>query len=59
MDTVLKALPGNPTGLAELMAINGVKTKEDLAWGVVLATYIQRDLEEKIGAPVMDNRNFI
>jgi len=59
MDTVLKALPGNPTGLAELMAINEVKTKEDLAWGVVFATYIQRDLEEKIGAPVMDNRNFI
>ncbi|WP_263353454.1 alpha/beta hydrolase family protein [Acidicapsa acidisoli] len=58
-DKVLKALPGNPTGLTEMMALNGFKTKEDLAWGVVFATYIQRDLEEKIGASAMDNRNFI
>jgi pimeloyl-ACP methyl ester carboxylesterase len=59
VDKVLKALPGNPTGMAEMMALNGFKTKEDLAWGVVFATYIERDLEQKIGAPVMDNRNFI
>ncbi len=57
--TVLKALPGNATGLAELMAIGRFKTMEDLADGVVFGTYIQRDLEQKIGAPVMDNRNFL
>jgi hypothetical protein len=59
VDKVLKALPGHPTGLAELMALNHFKTKEDLAWGEVFGTFIQRDLEQKIGASAMDNRNFI
>jgi len=57
--TVSKALPGNPKGLAELMAIGRFKTTEDLADGVVFGAFIERDLEEKIGATVIDNRNYI
>lgn len=56
---VLAALPSNPTGLAEMMAINQLKTHEDLAWGVVFSTFIQRDFEQKIGLSVMDNRNYL
>jgi pimeloyl-ACP methyl ester carboxylesterase len=59
VDKVLKALPSNPKGEAELMAQGHLKTAEDLADGVVFGSYVQRDMEQKIGAPVMDNHNFI
>jgi pimeloyl-ACP methyl ester carboxylesterase len=59
VERVLKALSTNPTGKAELMAIGHMKTARDLAGGMVFATYIQRDLEQKIGAPAMDNSNVI
>jgi pimeloyl-ACP methyl ester carboxylesterase len=56
---VQAALPGNPKGLAELMALGRFKTQSDLASGVVFGTFIQRDMEQKVGAPVMDNENYI
>ncbi len=56
---VLKALPGNPAGLAELMALTRFKTQNDLADGVVFSTFILRDFEQKLGASILDNRNFI
>ena len=56
---VLKALPSNSTGLAELMALGRYKTAQDLADGVVFGTYIQRDFEQKLGEPVLDNHNTI
>jgi len=59
VEKVLKALPTNPKGMAELMALGRYKTAEDLADGVVFGTYVGRDLEQKIGAPIVDNRNFI
>lgn len=58
-DKVLKALASNPKGREELMAVNRFKTEEDLADGVVFGTFVLRDLEQKIGAPVVDNHNFI
>jgi len=59
VDKVLKALPANPTGLAELMALNRFKTQDDLAGSIVFGTFVLRDLEEKLGASVLDNHNFI
>ncbi len=56
---VLKALPSNPKGLAELMALTRFKSNHDLADGVVFSTFIERDFEQKIGMPVLDNRNYI
>ncbi len=56
---VLDALPGNPKGLAELMALTRFKTKEDLADSMVFGSYVLRDLEQKIGEPVVDNHNYI
>jgi pimeloyl-ACP methyl ester carboxylesterase len=56
---VLAALPSNPAGLAEMMALTHFKTQEDLADGVVFGAFIERDFEQKIGAPVFDNRNFL
>ena len=59
VDMVEKALPSNPAGLAEMLALGRYKTAKDLASGVVFATYIQRDFEKKIGASVMNNQNYI
>lgn len=59
VDKVLKALPSNPKGMAELMALGPYKTAEDLADGAVFGTFIDRDFEQKIGASVVDNRNYI
>jgi len=56
---VLAALPSNPTGLAEMMALTRFKRQEDLADNVVFSTYIQRDLEQKLGGSVMDNAETI
>lgn len=56
---VLKVLPSNTTGLAELMALGRFKTQEDLADGVVFGSFIQRDLEQKLGASAIDNHNYI
>jgi pimeloyl-ACP methyl ester carboxylesterase len=56
---VLEALPTNAGGLAELMALTRFKTRDDLADGVVFGSFILRDLEQKIGASVVDNHNYI
>jgi pimeloyl-ACP methyl ester carboxylesterase len=56
---VLAALPSNPTGLAEMMALTRFKRQEDLADNVVFSTYIQRDLEQKLGVSVMHNADTI
>jgi len=59
VDKVLAALPSNPTGLAELMALARFKKTEDLADGVVFSTYIERDLEQKLGVAVLENADTI
>lgn len=56
---VMKALPTNPKGQAELMALGHFKTVDDLAERMVSVTYVLRDMEEKIGSPALDNHNFI
>jgi pimeloyl-ACP methyl ester carboxylesterase len=56
---VLAALPGNPTGHAEMLALGHFKNDADLASVMVFYTYIQRDFEQKIGASVLDNHNMI
>jgi pimeloyl-ACP methyl ester carboxylesterase len=56
---VAAALPSNPVGQAELHALSHIKSDEDLAMVVVFYAYIQRDLEQKIGSPVLDNHNTI
>ena len=56
---VLAALPSNPTGHAEIQALSHIKNDEELANVMVFYTYIQRDLEQKIGASVLDNHNTI
>jgi pimeloyl-ACP methyl ester carboxylesterase len=58
-DKVLNALPSNPKGLAELMALSRDKTKEDLAAGIAFGSFIERDFEQKLGAPVLNNANFL
>jgi pimeloyl-ACP methyl ester carboxylesterase len=59
IEKVLKALPSNPTGMAELMAVGQVKKPEDLAGAVVFITFILRDMEQKTGGSVVDNHNYI
>jgi len=59
IEKVLKALPSNPKGQAELMALGQFKTTEDLADGIVFGTYVLRDMERKIGSSVLNNANFI
>jgi len=56
---VLDALPSNPTGLAEMMALTRFKRPEDLADNVVFSTYIHRDLEQKLGSSVLENAGTI
>ena len=56
---VLTALPSNPTGHAELRALSHITSDQDLADVMVFYTYIQRDLQQKIGASVLDNHNVI
>jgi pimeloyl-ACP methyl ester carboxylesterase len=56
---VIAALPGNPTGHAEMLALGHFKNDADLASVMVFYTYIQRDFEQKIGASVLDNHNMI
>jgi len=56
---VLAALPSNPTGLAEMMALTRFKRQEDLADNVVFSTYIHRDLEQKLGVSVLENADTI
>lgn len=57
--SVLKALPSNPTGLAEMMALGHFKTQQDLASGVVFGTFVQRDFQQRLGSSVLNNQNFI
>ncbi|WP_263359307.1 alpha/beta fold hydrolase [Acidicapsa ligni] len=57
--TVLKALPSSPKGHAEMMALGHYKTDLDLASGVVFGTWVQREIEQRIGASALDNHNFI
>jgi pimeloyl-ACP methyl ester carboxylesterase len=59
VEKVFKALPSSATGRAELMALGHLKTDDDLASGMVFGTYVQRDMERRIGASVLDNHNFI
>jgi pimeloyl-ACP methyl ester carboxylesterase len=56
---VLAALPSNPAGLAEMMALTRFKQQEDLADNVVFSTYIHRDLEQKLGVSLLDNADTI
>ena len=56
---VVAALPSNPTGHAEILALGHFKTDQDLADVIVFYTYIQRDFEQKIGASVLDNHSMI
>jgi pimeloyl-ACP methyl ester carboxylesterase len=56
---IIAALPSNPVGRAELLALTRIKNDEDLANVVLLFTYIQRDFEQKIGASVLDNHDVI
>jgi pimeloyl-ACP methyl ester carboxylesterase len=56
---VKEALPSNPTGHAELLALSRIKNDDDLANVMVFYTYIQRDFEQKIGASVLDNHDLI
>jgi pimeloyl-ACP methyl ester carboxylesterase len=56
---VLAALPNNPKGLQELMALTRLKTHDDLADGLVFSTFIERDFEQKLGQSILDNHNFI
>ena len=56
---VLQALPSNSKGMAELFALGHQKTAEDLADGMVFSTYILRDMQTRIGEPILNNANFI
>lgn len=56
---VLAALPSNAKGMAEMMALGRLKTQEDLASGMVFGTFVLRDFEQKLGASVVDNHNFL
>jgi pimeloyl-ACP methyl ester carboxylesterase len=56
---VRAALPGNPLGAAELRALTRFKTDDDLASVMVFYSYIERDLEQKIGLPFLDNHDVI
>jgi pimeloyl-ACP methyl ester carboxylesterase len=59
VEKVLEALPANPKGEAELMALGRFKTAEDLADSMVFGSFIERDMQQKIGAPIVDNHNFL
>lgn len=59
VDKVLAALPSNEKGLKEMMALGHFKTERDLADGVVFGSFIQRDFEQKLGASVMETRNYL
>uniref|UniRef100_E6PYE4 DUF6351 domain-containing protein n=1 Tax=mine drainage metagenome TaxID=410659 RepID=E6PYE4_9ZZZZ len=59
VDTVRAALGSNPKGHAEMLALGHFKNDNDLASGIVFSSYVERDLEQKIGATVLNNANFI
>ena len=59
IDKVLKALPTNAKGEAELLALGRLKTAEDIAHDIVFGGYMDRDLQKKIGKPIVDNHNYI
>jgi pimeloyl-ACP methyl ester carboxylesterase len=59
VDKMMKTIPANPKGEAELMALGRFKTLDDLADGVVFGSYVLRDAEQKIGASIIDNHNYI
>jgi len=56
---VQAALPSNPVGRAELLALGHFKKDEDLADVITFFTYIQRDLAQKAGRSTLDNANAI
>ncbi len=56
---VAAALASNPTGRSELLAIGRLKSDQDLADGIVFDAYLLRDLQQKIGAAILDNHNWI
>ena len=59
VEKVAKAVPANAKGMAELMALGHYKNVEDLADGMVFGSYVLRDMEQKAGAPILNNANFI
>lgn len=52
-------LHDNPTGYAEMKALGHFKTDEDMAGVLVFFAFIERDFEQKLGAPVLNNANLI
>lgn len=56
---VAGALSSNAVGRAELLALGHFHGDADLAGVMVFFSYIQRDFEQKIGAPILDNDDFI
>jgi pimeloyl-ACP methyl ester carboxylesterase len=57
--TVLPSLTRNPVGLAEMLALAGMKSSADLASGMVFDSHIQRDLAQRSGGSILDNHNWI
>ena len=56
---MLPHLHDNPTGYAEMKALGHFKTDEDMAGVLAFLAFIERDFEQKLGAPVLNNANFI
>lgn len=52
-------LHDNPTGYAEMKALGHFKTDTDMAGVLVFLAFIERDFEQKLGAPVLNNANLI
>ena len=46
-------------GYAEMKALGHFKTDEDMAGVMVFLAFIERDFEQKLGVPVMNNANLI
>ena len=59
VEKVLKVLPTNPKGFKEMMALGHFKTERDLADGVVFGSFTLRDFEQRLGMPVVENRNYL
>lgn len=52
-------LHDNAKGYAEIKVLGHFKTDADMAGVMVFLAYIERDLEQKIGAPMINNANLI
>ncbi len=56
---MLPHLHDNPTGYAEMKALGHFKTDQDMAGVLAFLAFIERDFEQKLGAPVLNNANLI